>query len=220
MSDLPPTPEQMEGLTKKAIICQSIGRKYLCRKYLRSLKDGMTFSTLNKCIAVYKDTITNEKKINKSLKNKKIRLSNCPSHITENLAKFAIVRKYGIMPTWDTDKGDLSMKLPSKKIEVKGSLNFANGPATFGPTENWDIIYFVDCVKFMDNIYTIYEIKLSNISEVWKNIKVSKKQTFHDQCKQQRRPHIKFKKLKHQLGNYCKLIFDGHISVLNPTTSE
>ena len=154
-----------------------------------------------------------------SLKLKKIRLSNFPSHISENIAKFAICKKYGIMPNWDTGKGDLLIdKLHTfKRCEVKGSINLSNGPPTFGPAEEWDYIYFVDGVNNDKKIYRVYEFKLSNKCEMWQNIKVNKTETYHDQCLQKRRPRITFKELKLQIGNHCNLIFDGHISELDNT---
>lgn len=202
---------------KKNVICESVTIDNIEDiQNNEKFKDGMDFDILQDCIAVYKNTITNEKRINKSLKKKKIRLTNCPSHITENLAKFAIYKKYNTMPSWDTDKGDLVNNLSGKltRLEVKGSINLFNGPPTFGPTEYWDKIYFVDCMNILKDIYTIYEVELSNESDIWKKIKVSNTQTFYDQCLQKRRPRISFEKLKNQLGNQCKIIFKGHISEL------
>jgi len=186
------------------------------RKFI-TLDDGMSFQLLNKCIDSYIITIKNERIINKNLKKKKIRLSNFPSHISENIAKFAIFKKYGIMPNWDTDKGDLLIDKTTniKRCEVKGSIDLSNGPPTFGPTEEWDYIYFVDGVDNHIKKYKVYEIKLSNKSETWKNIKVNKTETYFDQCIQKRRPRITFKELKKQLGDKCKLIFDGHVSELD-----
>jgi len=37
---------------------------------------------------------------------------------------------------------------------------------------------------------------------------VNKDQTFHDQCRQKRRPRIVFRELQNQLGPHCKLIFN------------
>ena len=97
--------------------------------------------------------------------------------------------------------------------EVKGSIDLLNGgPSSYGPTENWDEIYFVDAVENNDKIYTIYQVKLSSTSEKWKNITVSKTQTFADQCLLGRRPRLTFKELRSQLGEDCKLFFRGHLS--------
>ena len=62
------------------------------------------------------------KKINIHKKKKKRRNENFPSDISENIVKFAIAKKYGVMPCWDTDKGDLIIKKKNIfiQIEVKG----------------------------------------------------------------------------------------------------
>ena len=75
------------------------------------------------------------------------------------------------MPNWDTKKGDL--ELLNKQIEVKGFMSF--GPTSFGPTENWDWIYFVDATDFINKKFKVFEIKLSNKSNVWRNIILSGK---------------------------------------------
>jgi len=198
---------------------QRLFRGYCSRKQLIKLTDGMTFNTLNICIDNYIDTIANEKQINTVLNKKKIRLSNFPSHISENIAKFAIAKKYKIMPNWDIEKGDIVIDKLDKPIrcEIKGSINLSNGPPTFGPTEEWDYIYFVDGIENHNKIYKVYEIKLSNNSDIWKNIKISNQQTYYDQCLQKRRPRLAFKDIQSQLGKYCNVIFHGHISELDDT---
>ena len=121
------------------------------------------------------------------------------------------------MPMWDTDKGDLTIYDGDKllRLEVKGSLDLiSNSANSFGPTENWDSIYFLDGVQTSQKIYTIYEIKLSNKSHIWQNIKVNKTQTYLDQCNQGRRPRIRWKELREQLGTHIKRIFSGHILAL------
>jgi len=180
---------------------------------------SMSPSLLVECIELYNNTTQSEREINNKLKNKKIRLSNFPSHISEAIAMYAINKEHGFMPNWDsTDKGDLCYTdQTGKKIrfEVKGSINlYDSGPVSFGPTEEWDKIYFVDGVNTQNKIYKVYEVELSNVSEIWKSIKVSKKQTYYEQCLQKRRPRIQFCGIHSQLGKNCKLIFDGHISTL------
>ena len=71
-------------------------------------------------------------------------------------------------------------------------------------------------VKIHSKKYKIYEIKLSNISETWRNMKkLIKNQTYQDQCLQNRRPRSTFKNILNQIGsiNYS-LVFDGHITEL------
>jgi hypothetical protein len=151
------------------ILIQKIVRGYITRKKLKSLKDSMNLDILNNLLDNYIDNFNKLKEINKKLSNKKCRNENFPSHISENIAKFAIYKKYGIMPNWDTEKGDLVIL--EKQIEVKGFMS--DGPSSFGPTENWNWIYFVDAKDFLKKNFKIYEIKLSNKNNIWKNIILS-----------------------------------------------
>lgn len=199
-------------MCSEAIKIQKSWRGFLTRQNLLSLKDGMTLTKLDECINSYINTINFEQQLNKQLKNRKIRFSNFPSHISENIVKYVIAKKYKIMPNWDTENGDLIVN--TLRIEVKSGLNFENGPSSFGPAEYWDRIYFLDGKDIVLKKFKVYEIKLSNTSEKWKNIKVNKKETFYEQCLQKRRPRIKFKDIQNQLKNDCILIFDGYLNDL------
>ena len=152
--------------------------------------------------------------INEHLRNKKVRKSNYPSEITENIVKFSIKKYYGIMPIWETKNGDL--QLDYMKLEVKGSIDLENGgPTSFGPLESWNRIYFVNCKYHHELKFTVYEIKLSNSSYIWKNIKLNKLETYEQQCIQKRRPRILFRELIKQIPQkYIKIIFDDYIDKL------
>lgn len=195
---------------KPIIKIQSLCRGYLTRKELQKPKDGMTMHILLKMLKKYNSKIIFNKKINEKLTKKKIRNENFPSEISENIVKFYIFKYHKIMGNWDTKCGDLEVL--NKKIEIKGFMS--TGPSSFGPTEKLDVLYFVDCVKTLDGIFKIYEIKLSNENVIWKNIKISKKQTFKDACKQGIRPRLVFKSIEKQIGKYCKCVFNGHIKLL------
>mgnify|MGYP001458895466 CR=1 FL=1 len=133
------------------------------------LKDGMTLELLNECLDLYIDHYNHINVINSKLKNKKCRHNTFPSPTSENICKFAIYKKYGYMPNWDIKPGDLGYL--DKKIEVKGFMS--DGPTSFGPTEKWDILYFVDAKQFLNKIFKVYEVKLSDNSERWNNIEWS-----------------------------------------------
>tara|TARA_Y100000590_G_scaffold464604_1_gene634456 strand:- start:2606 stop:3400 length:795 start_codon:yes stop_codon:yes gene_type:complete len=160
-----------------ATIIQKHIRGYLDRMNLLKLKDGMTYSCLEEYINKYNDNLDFIEKMNQRMKHKKIRNPNFPSEISENIAKFAICKKYKIMPNWDC-KGDLIML--NKKIEVKGFM--ARAPSSFGPKEPWDFIYFVDAINTLQKNYKVFEIKLSNISEDWRNIVISGKDKECEDC--------------------------------------
>lgn len=148
----------------------------------------------------------------RSLSSNSIRRDNFPSAVSENIAKFAIIRKYGKkhLPTWQCD-GDLE-SLEHGRLEVKGFSS--TGPISFGPTEKWDIIYFVDC---RSQEFIVYELRLPNTDSVWRRLRLSACQTFDDQCVQGKRPRHAFDGIKKQLRKFehpLKIIFKGTLDQL------
>lgn len=122
------------------------------------------------------------------------------------------------MPCWDTDKGDIVINKLSlfKQIEIKGFMS--DGPSSFGPSEKWDLLYFVDARDTLNFNFKVYEIKLSNKNEIFRNIKINKNETYGEIADNNQRGKLRgcFETVfKHQLGDKCKLIFNGHISNLN-----
>lgn len=179
------------------------------------MSDNYTFKILIKCLDKYISDLKFNNEINLLLSKKKRRNENLPSDISENIVKFVVASKYSIMPCWDTF-GDIIINKKNifKKIEVKGFMS--TGPSSFGPTENWDLLYFVDAQDIINKNFKIYEIKLSNKNEIFRNINISKKETFGNIADSGRRPRGSFYKIfKPQLGYNCKLIFDDNISNLN-----
>tara|TARA_B100000161_G_C33475565_1_gene380071 strand:+ start:45 stop:692 length:648 start_codon:yes stop_codon:yes gene_type:complete len=203
--------ECVEAIIKNICVTklQSVIRGYLCRKELMRLKDGITFDKLEKYIDGYNTLLSIRDSINPTLNFKKIRKMNYPSEITENIVKYVIAKKYSIMGNWDSKPGDL--KVLNKQIEVKGGF-IENGPPTYGPNEKWDWIYYVDCDRTFDKIYKVYEVKKSNV--YFRSLRVNNDESFGNHCEQKRRPRLVFKDIKNQLGEHCKLIFNGHISEL------
>ena len=252
---------------------QAYFRGYNLRKDFTRQNDNYTFRILNKCLDKYIYDLEFTKEINSILSKKKRRNENFPSDISENIAKFAIFKKYKIMPCWDTEKGDIIIDKKDifKQIEVKGFMS--SGPSSFGPREAWDIIYFVDAQDVFHKNFKVYEIKLSNTSDKFRKIKLTgcvmeaeniielpenieemslsplrelckgrglkrsgnKKelidrlktqkpgsglgipQTFGDIVSKDQRGKLRgcfYTIFKPQLGEHCKLIFDGDISEL------
>lgn len=183
------------------IVIQRFVRGFLTRKP----KDKFNKEVLKIALDNYINTLLIEKSLNKNLKHKKIRLSNFPSHISENIVKFCIKEKYSIYPNWDTKIGDLC--LLNKQIEVKGFISKC--PISFGPNEKWDILYIINGTRIFDKYFTIYEVKLSNNHPIFQNIKVNKTETYQVQCSQKRRPRITFDELYKQIRNYINPIFKG-----------
>jgi len=122
----------------------------------------------------------NERLVN----NKKIRNENFPSHISENIVKIVLNKNYyqhsSKKVTWNTNVGDLEFN--GLKYEVKAFMS--HGPSSFGPTENWDKIFFLDGMKISEKQITIYEINLSSNDSMWEKIKVNSTETYKDQCVQ------------------------------------
>lgn len=195
---------------------QSWWRGCCLRREIKKQDDDYTFELLDRCLNKYISDLKFNKEINEQISKKKRRNENLPSDVSENIAKFAIKKEYGIMPCWDTDKGDLVINKRSlfKQIEVKGFMS--QGPSSFGPKEIWDLLYFVDARDIMKKNFKVYEVKLSNKSECFRNIKLSKKETYGDIADSGRRPRGCFDTIfKPKLGDNCRLIFDGHISELH-----
>lgn len=200
---------------ESAVKIQKVWRGYFQRKGNRELKDSMTLDILKEYIDSYHKFRQCQEALNKLLKRKKIRTINFPSEISENIVKFALRKKRGFTPNWDSEKGDLVLN--GKQLEVKGSSDlFGGGPSSFGPKEAWHRIYFLDGKETYQKNYKIWEVKLSNKSEMWKKIKISKKETYEDQCLQGRRPRTTFSEILKQLPpENVEMIFDGNLSSLS-----
>lgn len=190
------------------IVIQKSIRGFVCRRKLQRSTDYMSFQLVLKHLEIYKKYYKDIEFLNQHLIGKKIRYSNFPSEISENIVKFIFFRKYNIMPSWNTKTGDLECM--NLILEVKAFSS--TGPTTFGPKEKWNFIYFLDATRFQESIFTVFECKIKNTNPIWQQLKVNKHQTYEDQCRQGRRPRLSFCDIYHQLGSNCKMIFKGHIN--------
>jgi len=217
----------MHAIYTKNDICniikiQSIIRGFLVRNKNKQLKDCIGKKILLHMLKIHIINHNLLDKVNKEIKDmsnkngikkcKICRHNNFPSHISENIAKFAIYKKYKIMPNWNTVNGDLT--LCNRRIEIKAFSS--KGPTSFGPTENWDYIYFVDCLDFTSYKFKIYELKFSNTSDIWSGIKLNKNDTYKDIVDKNQRGKLRscFSSIYEQIKNHTNLIFDGHINDL------
>lgn len=183
------------------------------------MKIYVTFSFYNKNFNFFyiKHFLINYTKIineiNNKLTKKKIRFPNFPSEISENIVKFCLKKKYNSNPTWDTKSGDLIDG--NFKIEVKGFSS--NGPISFGPSEDWDILYFANCKEYQNKYFEIYEIKLSNKDTKFRNIQLTLESTFGEIADANQRGRLRacFTKFEKELKKNCVLIFKGYIDELN-----
>lgn len=143
---------------------------------------------------------------------RKVRRPNFPEVISEHIVYYYLVKNEPGEFAWNIQNGDLTRELDGNvhKIEVKCSSS--DGPLSFGPTQNWDELFFVDASRFEKGSFTIYKVNCSK--EHFNGLKVNNDQTIGEQSVQMRRPRISFVKLKRQLGSLCKCVFRGHIDEL------
>ena len=135
----------------------------------------------------------------------RFRLPCIPEDISENIIKFAIHRHGDTTSRWDC-KGDL---LSAKVGKQECKCFTSDGPLSFTPSSEWDEIYFMDARNWLDHHFIIWKCTLRRSSDEWKQIRMSKSQTFHDQCVQGRRPHITWKALYPQIQAYCEKMAEG-----------
>ncbi len=137
----------------------------------------------------------------------KVRLPSIPEDISENIVKKIIHNKLNDKTSrWDCKTGDLESKKEGKQ-ECKCFIS--DGPLSFTPMSDWDVIYFLDARKWLDDIFILYKVILKRTSTEWKNIKVNKTQTFEDQTKQGRRPRLTWDYLQPQIKTYCNKVYEG-----------
>lgn len=165
-------------------------------KYIESLRFNMEEYAIikNKISEVYFTYIS----YNNSLKNlkhvdeRRVRCANFPECISEWIV-FCVLRSFHHNVCRNVSSGDLM--IGDLKVEIKCTQQ---GPISFGPTENWDILYIIHVLH--SRHFKVYEIKHSNISIEWKRIKVSRRQSYEDQVKEKRRPRILLDKLLEQIS--------------------
>jgi hypothetical protein len=103
--------------------------------------------------------------------------------------------------------GDLI--LGSDVIEVKAFTS--DGPSSFGPKKIFDIIYFLDLRKWLDDIIILWEVSLNNKSSEWKHIRLNEEETHEESTDLGKRPHISWENIKKQIPeDKYKKIFEGN----------
>ena len=131
---------------------------------------------------------------------RRVRRPNFPECVSEYIV-YKVLNDNAIRR--DISSGDL-VRL-HERIEVKCTQH---GPISFGPTERWDHLYILHVDRTQ---YRLYHIALSNLSDEWKSVKVTKLQTFSDQASQGRRPRLTLGQLLEQVPHAmvsCGIISD------------
>lgn len=158
-----------------------------------------------------------------------IRLPNMPEDISENIVKFLIRRNGDKTSKWTKSviqkKGQkITGDLVSEKEGNQECKCFTSvGPASFGPKEAWDVIYFLDATHWLDDRFVLWRIPLSNSSSEWKALKMNKVQSYDDQATQGRRPRMSWDSIKPQIEKFCQKIYEGtfegiFIPAMEPTS--
>ncbi len=166
---------------------------------------SLTSEQLNELIKIHLDYIKglnefkNKHKIN-------VRMPNFPEMISENIIKHFIINNEN-RECDNAKSGDLISK--GEKIEVKCFSSL--GPTSFGPTEKWKELYFLDAMNFNNNKIKIYKCSLSNDSEEFSNVKLNAKETYKESCTKGKRPRINFKELQKQLKSGIKEVYNGNL---------
>lgn len=136
----------------------------------------------------------------------KVRLPSIPEDISENIIKQIIRNKlHDSTSSWDC-KGDLQSKKEGKQ-ECKCFTS--DGPLSFTPSSEWDIIYFLDARNWLQDQFILYRSALKRTSVEWQNLRMSKTQTFEDQTNQGRRPRIGWESLFPQIQPHCTKVYEG-----------
>ena len=152
-----------------------------------------------------------------SINNKiKIRMPNFQEGLSENIIRL-FIKNYENINCECSKTGDL-IKQNNIKVEVKCFSSI--GPTSFGPTEKWDEIYFLDATEFNKNFFKIFKCELSNNSITWNNIQINKNQTFLDMCNQRKRTRLSFSSIKTQLKNNIIKIYEGNLENIIKTNKN
>jgi len=139
-----------------------------------------------------------------------MRRPNFPEGISEYLAKYFLSQYYS-KKIFKPKSGDL-IDENNYRYEIKCFTS--HGPISFGPKQLWNSLVFIDFKDYQNGNFNIYEFPYSNQSKEIQNLKISKYQTYQEQCIKGRRPHISFQKFINQNDNKSKLItiYSGNIT--------
>lgn len=140
-----------------------------------------------------------------------LRFPNFPECISENIIKeyINIVEKRNCISS--KTSGDLQVINGTNNIKIEVKCFTSIGPTSFGPTEKWNEIYFLDGINFLNKQFTIYKLNLSNDSIKFKSIKINSNKTYEQVCKEGKRPRISFKLLQEQLYDDFQMIYKGSL---------
>jgi hypothetical protein len=145
------------------------------------------------------------------------RMPGFPEDISENFVKYVIHRNGDTTSTWGCKKGDLHSEIEGRQ-EVKCFRS--NGPLSFTPSSDWEVIYFMDARDYLDNHFTVYRANIKRTSDKWSAIKANKTETFGEHAAAGRRPRLIWKSLNAQLDDCLEMVYEGSFEeVFTPATA-
>jgi len=201
--------DKCKALTAKGTQCtRHIHEGTYCKIHQDRI-DNYTEEILRESFSIHKKYVLERMEIKS--RGLAIRLPNMPEDISENITKFIIHFHNGDTTSqWikaiKGKAGDLISKIENIQ-EVKGITS--DGPISFGPREKWDVIYFLDCRKWLDDQFILWRLPLTNTSDTWKKINVNSTETIEHQNEQGRRPRIIWNSLYEKIKDHCTKIFEG-----------
>lgn len=166
--------------------------------------DKYTPEILKRQFNIHKEYVRTRKEASLILDGQ-IRLPCIPEDISENIIKFILHKVGDSTVTWNCS-GDLHSNIDGK-LECKCFTS--DGPSSFTPSSEWNVIYFLDAQKWLDDYFVLYRVNLNKNSTEWKNVQINKTQKFEDQSSVGRRPRIAWKNLFPQIEPHCQKIFEG-----------
>lgn len=168
--------------------------------------DGYSEVILKEYYRTHFEHVTNLKNLQVKYPKITARFPGIPEHISENIIKFVIRNKLKKNSSWRC-KGDL-ISLNEGVQECKCFTS--DGPISFSPSSDFDIIYFMDARKIKDDYFVIFRCNMKRSGNSWQNIMMTEEETFSDQCDQGRRPRITWERLYPQIMNDCEIIYQGN----------
>lgn len=174
----------------------------------RVMEDTYTEDMLRMAFADFRAHYTTRLAL-KERTNGAVRCPNTPEDISENFIKNVIRNRVGVSSSWAKmvgRHGDLWSDVEGVQ-ECKWITS--DGPCSFGPEKDWNVIYFGDAREWLSDRFRVYRVALTAKSPEWRALRMSATESFGQQCDQGRRPHIGWEAIYSQIRDHCNLVYEG-----------
>ena len=122
--------------------------------------DTYTKEVLLEQFLLHKTYVTKRKESSKRL-GVSFRMPGIPEDISENIIKFIIHKNGDTTSKWNC-AGDL---LSDKNGKQECKCFTSGGPISFTPSSDWNVIYFLDATKWLNNNFKLYKVPLTKTSD-------------------------------------------------------